>query len=295
MATKKNFYLALSAFAIMALLAFSAVLAREIPAAGQNQPRPPRDNATTTSDDKNRPNALKTLERIQDKSDAAIGKRIDSLNKLIERVERMKLLSATDKTALINQIDANIAGLNELKAEIQNGNTVTSTVDNAKKITKEYRVYALVIPKGYITASADRISSLAKKLETLEAKLSDKITQTKTSATSTAELQTELDKIDGAMKDMALKIADAKQKAQAAIDATANLTPDNGDSAVAVANKQALETARNNIKAATKDLNDARNSANEIAKILRHLGIKTNVGYGNIGSAATASTTITGN
>jgi histidyl-tRNA synthetase len=68
--------------------------------------------------------------------------------------------------------------------------------------------------------------------------------------------------------------------------------------AKAQANQNALTAGRAAIKTATKDLNDARNRANTIAKELRKLGIKTNVGLGNasttaaINAATAASTTM---
>ncbi|MFZ3073511.1 MAG: hypothetical protein WA093_00035, partial [Minisyncoccales bacterium] len=77
-----------------------------------------------------------------------------------------------------------------------------------------------------------------------------------------------------------------------------NLKPDNGDAAIAKSNQEALSAAKELIKTATKDLNYARNAANAIAKELRKLGIKTNVGLGNasttaaINAATTASTTM---
>jgi hypothetical protein len=246
-------------------------------------------NATSTArvaKNKTAGNGQKLMAQIQEKSNKEIDRRLESLDKLSTRVESMKKITEEEKNAVIAQLKIQIGALSALKAKIATATSTASTLEYEKKITNEHRIYALVIPRGYINASVDRINNMALKLEGLSAKLSAKIVAAKSAGNDVSKLLENSTALNA-------KIAEAKAKANAAKNSVAGLVPDNGDVVKAQANRNALIAARTAIKDAGKDLNSARDAANIIAKELRKLGIKTSVGFSNATSTATTTNTTT--
>lgn len=246
-------------------------------------------NATSTArvaKNKTAGNGQKLMAQIQEKSNKEIDRRLESLDKLSTRVESMKKITEEEKSAVIAQLKIQIGALSALKAKITTATSTASTLEYEKKITDEHRIYALVIPRGYINASVDRINNMALKLEGLSAKLSAKIVAAKSAGSDVSKLLENSTALNA-------KIAEAKAKANAAKNSVAGLVPDNGDVVKAQANRNALIAARTAIKDAGKDLNSARDAANIIAKELRKLGIKTSVGFGNATSTATTTNAAT--
>src|SRR3990167_4126279 len=82
-------------------------------------------------------------------------------------------------------------------------------------------------------------------MTTIGGKLESRINEAKNSGKDVASLETYL-------TDYKAKIADAILKADAAINGVSALTPDNGSTAKAAANRAALQTARENIRKGMK-------------------------------------------
>ncbi|UMX47387.1 MAG: hypothetical protein L7H18_02965 [Candidatus Nealsonbacteria bacterium DGGOD1a] len=275
--SNKKIIIALAVLAILSSTQNAAAISmNELPAT--------RGNAATSTDmTKNRganDNGRNALSKIQERGGEEIDRRVESLNKLEERVRSMIKINDSQKNAIIAQLQTQIESLNALKARIAAGTSASTTLENEKKITKEFRVYALTIPRGYIIAAIDRIDNMAQKLQGLSDKLAAKITETKPDNAA---------KLQESVADMNTRIANARTQVMAAQAKVENLKPDNGDEAIAKSNQEALIAAKGLVKTATNDLNYARNAANALAKELRKLGIKTNVGFG--AATTTASTT----
>ena len=203
------------------------------------------------------------------RGDNEIKARVESLNKLVGRIQDMKHISSSTQATLIAEVQTLIASISTLKTKIgidaSSTTKVSSTsplTEDVKSITTAYRVYALIIPQVTILADADKIQTLAASFATVSAKL-----QARVSAQSTS---TNVVALTTALADMNSKVADAQDKALAAVRAVQNLVPDNGDAAVAASNKAALQTGQAAIKAAKADLQAAEKDAHIGVQGVRH-------------------------
>lgn len=201
------------------------------------------------------------MANMQSKSGKEIDQRIDSLNKLLTRVQSFNKVSDADKASIASSIQNVITTLTSLKTKIAT-DTSTSTISvDMKSITEANRVYALVIPKINVMAAADRVGTIYDMLSIIAGKIQVRLSQS-TSTPDASSLQSDL-------SDMNAKLADAKTQAQNAINAVASLQPDNGDKTVMQSNTTALKAGRTDIQNATKDLTAARKDAQTIIQALR--------------------------
>ena len=201
------------------------------------------------------------MANMQSKSGKEIDQRIDSLNKLLTRVQSFNKVSDADKASIASSIQNVITTLTSLKTKIAT-DTSTSTISvDMKSITEANRVYALVIPKINVMAAADRVGTIYDMLSIIAGKIQVRLSQS-TSTPDASSLQSDL-------SDMNAKLADAKTQAQNAINAVASLQPDIGDKTVMQSNTTALKAGRTDIQNATKDLTAARKDAQTIIQALR--------------------------
>lgn len=208
--------------------------------------------------------ALKVGDRVANAKDRAkreIDRRIESLNKLIERIRNMKRLTESDQDSLETTLTGQITALTALGVQIESSTATSSLRTDIESITKSYRIYALVLPQITIIAAADRVLNTAAHMDLLTAKLETRIGSVG-SATDVQLLTTTLT----AMK---TKIVDAKEKAEAAIAAVKVLTPDGGEHGLAQANLDALKAAQEKVRAAQKALVAAHADARVIIKGLK--------------------------
>lgn len=190
-----------------------------------------------------------------------IDRRIESLNKLIVRIQEMKKLSDADKTALINQANEQIIALEALKVKIDSDTDPATLKTDRQSITNQYRIYMLFIPKIQILASADRIIEICDDTSVLITKFQDRFTQAALNGKDVTVMQTTL-------KNIQAKMADAKLQAQSAQSLVIQLVPDNGDANIAKSNNKALQDARAKLVLAKKDITDAQKDILTIRKAL---------------------------
>jgi hypothetical protein len=208
------------------------------------------------------------LTRVITRSDRAITTRLNVLNNLSTRIGEMKNVSASEQSSLTTGIQTQVTNLTNLKAKIDADTDVTTARADAKTITGDYRIYALIIPQGYIVASSDRVSTIVGLMTTLQTKLQTRITAAQTAGQNVTTLQS-------AMTDMTAKLADATSQAQTAQAGVISLVPDQGNSSVATSNHTALLAARTNIKTATQDLISARKDIADIVQGLKAISPST--------------------
>ena len=204
------------------------------------------------------------LSKAKDRADQEIDRRIAALQTFADRVGNVKI-SDVDKTDLQETMKEQIDALTTLKTQIASDMSTTSLKEAVQSITKSYRVFALVIPKGAITAGADRVNNIVSQLQLLSTKLATRISDAQSTGGNVVKLTTTL-------TDMNMKISDATSQAQSAVTQISALQPDNGDHAILKANQMALQDAHKKIQMAQKDLQDARKDAESIVKGLRALG-----------------------
>ncbi len=204
------------------------------------------------------------ITKIKDAADKEITRRIEVLNKAIARLGEIKKLSSTEKTVLTDKANAVITDLTALKAKIDADTDLAILKTDRQGITKNYRVFMLIIPQIHIIAASDRINTTIDLLTDAATKFDTSISDAKTAGKDVASLETLL-------ADMNAKLGDAKTKSDAASAAVSALLPDGGVQAKIDANKKALTTGRDDIKAAIKDLIDARKDAGSIKDGLKAL------------------------
>ena len=234
--------------------------------------------ASTATTTKAQVKAQSTLAKIIARADKAIDARVSDLNKLNDRVQSMKNISDADKLNISSQVQTNISGLTSVRSKIDADTDPKTAIVDEKTITANYRIYALIIPQGYIIASVDRINDVVSTLSTLSSKLQVRITDLQTAGKDVTTLQNTLN-------DLNQKVADTKMQASSALSAVALLIPDQGNKSQLASNTSALKSARKIVKTATEDLQNARKDANTISKGLRALTPKNK----------TATTTVTTN
>jgi hypothetical protein len=206
------------------------------------------------------------------RADQEIQRRVTNLNQLTTRTSAMTRLSDSEKAALQASLSAQVSTLTALQAKIDADTDLPTLKTDVQSITKNYRVYMLVLPQARIAASADRVSTIVGQMQTLGMKLEARIT---------ASTSTNVTALQAAYTDMQAKVADATTQANAAVSATASLSPDNGDATIAASNTAAVKAARADIQTATADLKAARA---DISTVLQGLKV-----------SATASASATAN
>jgi len=152
-----------------------------------------------------------------------IDRRIEALNQLIERINKVKRITEEQKTSLISQVNAEITSLTNLRAKIAaNTDLVTLNADK-KSIVDSYRIFVVFLPKITIIAHADAIIE-------------------------TAELMKE----KNPSTDELTKVTEAINQANSAISKVINLDP-----AGYPGNKSELQSARSMLQVARQNLKTA--------------------------------------
>ncbi|MFA5087311.1 MAG: hypothetical protein WC470_03365 [Candidatus Paceibacterota bacterium] len=160
----------------------------------------------------------------KEKAGQEIDRRITFLNNAIEKINAAKKITTEQKTALVSQVQAEIAALQQLKVKINADTDKATLLADRKAIVQQYRIFAVFEPRIAIISYADKILNIADLMDT---------------QTTNADIKA--------------KIADAKTKAQKAITDVLALTPEGypGNKTILQASKALLTEAR-------KELIDAR-------------------------------------
>ncbi len=199
------------------------------------------------------------ITNLKSRGDREIDRRIAALNSLLNKINGLKKLSASDKTTFSSQIQTEISNLTELRVKIDADSDLATLRNDVKSIVSSYRVFLLFMPKIRLLAAADRMSEAADNLSSIATKLQGRIQQ----VGSPANLQ-------AILTDMMGKIADSKNQYQAVENEVPPLTPDGYPG-----NKATLDDARGKIKAGAADLKGARDDARQIRALLRTLKVTT--------------------
>ena len=229
-------------------------------------------NTEVKADVKTNVKATVTEKRIEvgkNRADQEIDRRIKALSNLETNINLMNRVSAEEKTSLSSSIQSQIDALTNLKTKISSDSDLATLKTDIKSITASYRIFALIIPQGHITATVDKIHSTIDMMTAFQAKLQSRIDVSKSAGSDTATMAT-------LISDMSAKLANAKTEADAAMSLSAGLKPDNGDQAIFKSNNEALKSAREKIKSARADLRLAREDAQKIRIELHKIEVKMN-------------------
>jgi hypothetical protein len=187
------------------------------------------------------------IEALKQAAHTAIVERTTALDRATAVVRRSPFMG-DDAAARIDAMYTASVGLQALDAEIQGDTTVASVREDAAKITRDYRVFVLVLPVTHLTRSADAVTAEAvPKLDRLAVKLQKAI-----DAKGAASLQPLLD-------DLKAKAADASQQASPVPSSIGSLTAADWN-----ADHEVLSPARHSVRTAREDVRAARADARKI-------------------------------
>lgn len=198
-------------------------------------------------------------ENLKQRASNEISRRIASLTSVSNRISEMKRLTDAQKSLLIGNIQAEIASLTALNSKIQADTDIETMRADVKSIVTSYRVYLLYLPQTRIIVAANGLLNTADKLGELATKLQSRINEAKGKGEDTSVLETTL-------ADMQAKIADAKTKANNAINKVSSLQPTDYPG-----NKPSLQSGRSILQEAREDLITARQDGQKIIVALRKL------------------------
>lgn len=119
-------------------------------------------------------------------------------------------LTDAHQATLQKIIDADVAGLTELRAKVATETTVEAVRADARSMVEDYRVYLLVRPQVHLTLAADVESAALTRLRALHDKLAQAITTAESAGRDTgdakaklAHLTSELDATESALSGLA--------------------------------------------------------------------------------------------
>jgi hypothetical protein len=201
------------------------------------------------------------LDQLKAKADEQVTKRLEQLRTLDAAVAGARA-DCGHNAELRSQLAADKTGLEALNAKIQAETVPSEAAAEHKQIFTDFRIYWLETPKTRVVGGCDRITAVAGKLTTLEARIQSRIDEAKADGKDVDDAQAALDT-------MGTEIASATAAANQAEDAVIVLEADKGDRAVLDANKAALTGARQQLRAAMSDLKDARTAAHAAVDALK--------------------------
>ncbi len=140
------------------------------------------------------------LERIIQESDKLIASRINSLNSLLGRIQNDNRLSDSEKSSLTSDIQADISGLNSLKAKIEADTDVTTAINDRQQIVTSYYIYAVFIPKMRLLISLNNLQAASSNLQSVAARLQNLINNLQSQGKNTSQLQSLLNDVSSQLQ-----------------------------------------------------------------------------------------------
>jgi len=126
-------------------------------------------------------------------AEAAITMRLADLNARVTLVNQTPSIGASDRSALLSELNSTISGLQALNTTITNETSVTAFRTEAGDILSTYRVYALVLPQVHLVRASDEMTAVVipafQQLETdLQSRITAEQQQGKNVAVTTAAM-----------------------------------------------------------------------------------------------------------
>lgn len=197
------------------------------------------------------------MDKAKERATAEINRRITSLNKTIERLNKFKHLLTDQKTALTAQVQEEITSLTALKEKILADKDVVTLRTDIQAIRNSHRIYAFFLPKVHLLAAADAMIEAANKAAEIANMLEAKIAEARNKGQDVTSLET-------ALSDMRTNI-DAVKTAGENVQSLVSSLAIGGFPA----NKTALQEARTSLRAGKENLKTVRNDARDIRQALR--------------------------
>ncbi len=196
------------------------------------------------------------LDTVKSTANARIQGRLETLHALALAVSDSKYLTADEKSALDQQINADLSGLTALSSKMAAETTAAAVRVDEVAMVDGYRVYLLMAPQTRLTEALAAESDAAATLEKAYTALSDLAAKQSGGATATQKSE----------------LADLQSEANAAQSTIANqvttelaIQPSPNETAI----HGALEPVKDAVKSARQDLVKARDDAKQLRASLK--------------------------
>jgi hypothetical protein len=188
------------------------------------------------------------LTRLITKGTAEIDRRVAGLNAALAKLQASTRLTASDKEALVKQIQDELTGLTNLKTKLAAETTVAAARADVQSIVTDYRVYALMLPKARLVAATDRLTVAQTKLTDLANTLQTRLTAAKSQGHN-------VDALQAVHNGMNAKVAEAAKQTNGLTAQLLAIQPSdyNANHAALMTSRQALAAAATNLKGARTD------------------------------------------
>jgi hypothetical protein len=206
---------------------------------------------TTTPDD-----ALATLKvRVTHRIDL----RLAALVRLDRRVDRAEHLTDENRDTLSALIDADVAGLTELRGKVAEATTREELRADVRSMMHDHRIFVLVLPRVRLTLVADRELAAIDRLGEVHDNLAELIEKAEADGRDTGNAAVQLDA-------MQAQLAAAAANVSGQVDRLLAIQPGPDGPAI----RSAVDEVRESLRAARQDLRDAIAIARRIRAMLRH-------------------------
>lgn len=225
--------------------------------------------SVTLEKEENIPVTPKKEEVAKKRANKLIDERIKALQENKSAIESNKKLTQDQKTTLSAALLVNINNLGALKSTISSSTDATTTKSLIESIFKEYRIYAIVIPKARLESRVYQLKNHSNTLSEVFSKMQIRIDENKAKGNDVTSWQKGLD-------DAKVIVAQDMFKLEELLKKTQTLTP----ASYGTTSKAVIESVNQEIKAVSKDFNSVVGKVRKPEVMKKRLLDKTPIGAG---------------
>lgn len=183
-----------------------------------------------------------------------IDRRTAILYSLIPKIDSSKKISLGQKSQLDSEVKTEIANLSSLKKRVTSQTNFQAVVSDINILSDYYKNYAIVVPKVFIVAIADKINVMGDTFTNIAEKLAQKTEQLE-------KLKKDVTSVQKTLGHMLYVLGDAANKAEIALISVLPLTPSDYPKNMPVLSdaKSRVQTSSQNLKSAVKDAQTSLN------------------------------------
>lgn len=225
-----------------------------------------RTPTTTSTDvksslsDYKKATSAKRLDALKKVGNKMIDVRLKDLNNVKTRLVKIKCLTDADRTAMTDDLNTTIDGLNAQKTKVDAATTVDELKPLVQGIRTDFRVYMVIIPKEHGLIGVCRAEAAKKRFDDLTLKIQAELNKAKNAGKDVTTAQKLLD-------DYQLQLEEAGRQTGTAREKFTALKVANGDQT----NKELRTTGRTALKDAHEALKKAKQLLGEIRTELEKL------------------------
>lgn len=121
--------------------------------------------ASAQTDESTTQSAERTIDSAKERAQAAIDRRLETLDTLTERVTNSEHMTDRHKATLLGEYTSASFGLSVLSEEIADATTGDELRTLIPAIAEDFRIYLVVVPKSRQVGASDRVGDIVERLE----------------------------------------------------------------------------------------------------------------------------------